>query len=90
MQRAVSGTLNKFNLIWGHSLVSIYYFCMHLLATSWIYGIGKGSILKKFKDNVGLRQAAIIFNDPNSTHSQVQDAGKKHLLQSMVERGLKI
>ena len=76
MQRAVSGTSNKFNLIWGCLLASIYYFCMHFLA-SWIYGIGKGSILKKFMDNVSLQQAAIIFNDPNSTHSQVQDAGEK-------------
>jgi len=48
--------------------------------TSRIYGIGKGSIVKKFKDNVSLQQAATIFNDPNSTHSQVQDAGATALL----------
>ena len=63
--------------------------CKHLLflhaflgcdTTSRIYGIGKGSILKKFKDSVCLQQAAIIFNDPNSTHSQVQDAGEKALV----------
>ena len=63
--------------------------CKHLLflhaflgcdTTSRIYGIGKGSILKKFKDSVSLQQAAIIFNDPNSTHSQVQDAGEKALV----------
>merc|ERR1712002_179600 len=45
--------------------------------TSRLYGIGKGSILKKFKDNVGLQQAATIFNDPNCTHSQGQDASEK-------------
>ena len=63
--------------------------CKHLLflhaflgcdTTSRIYGIGKGSIVKKFKDNVSLQQAATIFNDPNSTHSQVQDAGEKALV----------
>ena len=32
MQRAVSRTSNKFNLIWGCLLASIYYFCMHFLA----------------------------------------------------------
>ena len=32
IQRAVSGTSNKFNMIWGRLLASIYYFCMHFLA----------------------------------------------------------
>ena len=36
--------------------------------------------MKKFKDSVSLQQAAIIFNDPNSTPSQVQDAGEKALV----------
>ena len=31
-KNATGRVWDKFNLIWGHSLASIYYFCMHFLA----------------------------------------------------------
>ena len=45
--------------------------------TSRLYGVGKGSILKKFKENVELQKAAVVFDGPNSTQAQVQEAGEK-------------
>ena len=41
-----------------------------------LYGIGKGAMLKKFKDNVALQQAALIFDNPNSTPAQIDQAGE--------------
>ena len=60
--------------------------CLHLLflhaflgcdTTSRLYGVGKGSILKKFKENVELQKAAVVFDGPNSTQAQVQEAREK-------------
>ena len=31
--------------------------------------------MKKLKENVSLQQAAIVFDNPNSTHAQVKEAG---------------
>ena len=57
---------------------------MHALlgcdAISQLYGIGKGSIIRKLKENIILQQAAIVFDNPNSTHAQVQEAGEKALV----------
>ena len=62
-------------MIWHHSIGNISFSCMHS------YGIGKGSIIKKLKENIRLQQAAIVFNNPNSTHAQVQEAGQKALVE---------
>ena len=60
------------------------FICQHLLflhalsgcdTTSRLYGIGKGPILKKLKNNITLQQAALVFHNPMSTHTQVQEAG---------------
>ena len=45
-----------------------------------LYGIGKGTILKKLKNNIILQQAALVFHNPMSTHTQVQEAGEKALV----------
>ena len=37
--------------------------------TSHLIGNGKGSIIKKFKDNKSLQQAAIVFDNPNATQA---------------------
>ena len=63
--------------------------CKHMLflhafmgydTTSHLFGIGKGSIRKKFRENVSLQQAAVIFDNPNSTLSQVEQAGEAALV----------
>ena len=44
--------------------------------TSHLIGNGKGSIIKKFKDNKSLQQAAIVFDNPNATQAQIDHAGE--------------
>ena len=39
-------------------------------------GIGKGSILKKFKDHKSPQQAATVFDNSNATQVQIDKAGK--------------
>ena len=46
------------------------------MTTSRLLGIGKGSILKKFKDNKSLQQAATVFDNSNATQAQIDKAGK--------------
>ena len=36
--------------------------------------------MKQLKENVSLQQAAIVFDNPNSTHLQVKEAGEKALV----------
>ena len=48
--------------------------------TSSLYGIGKGSILKKFKEKVELQKAALIFDNPHSTPAQIDQAGESALV----------
>ena len=48
--------------------------------TSRLFGIGKGSILKKIKQNNDLQQAAKVFDNPHSTQAQVEIAGEKALV----------
>ena len=42
--------------------------------TSRLFGIGKGTILKKFKANVELQKAAEVFDSTLSTSSQIKSA----------------
>ena len=44
--------------------------------TSRLFGIGKGSIIKKFRENKSLQQAAIVFDNPNATQTQIDQAGE--------------
>ena len=44
--------------------------------TSGLFGIGKGSIIKKFRENKSLQQAAIVFDNPNATQAQIDHAGE--------------
>ena len=48
--------------------------------TSCLFGIGKGSILKKFKEKVELQKAALIFDNPHSTQAQIDQAGESALV----------
>ena len=43
--------------------------------TSRLFGIGKGSIIKKFRDIKSLQQVAIIFDNTNATQAQIDHAG---------------
>ena len=45
--------------------------------TSRILGIGKGTILKKFKGNFALTQAANVFDSPTSNQAEIATAGEK-------------
>ena len=48
--------------------------------TSSLYGISKGSILKKFQEKVELQKAALIFDNPHSTPAQIDQAGESALV----------
>ena len=48
--------------------------------TARLFGLGKGTILKKLKENTQLQQAALVFDNPNSNHDQVREAGEKALV----------
>ena len=48
--------------------------------TSSLYGIGKGSILKKFKEKVELQKAALISDNPHSTPAPIDQAGESALV----------
>ena len=63
--------------------------CKHILflhamlgcdTTSRLFGIGKGTILKKFKANVELQKAAEVFDSTLSTSSQIESAGERVLV----------
>ena len=63
--------------------------CKHVLflhafsgcdTTSRLYGIGKGTIFKKFLQSQAIQQAAAIFDNPHSTPAQVDQAGEKALV----------
>ena len=65
------------------------FICKHILfahaisgsdTTSRLFGLGKGTILKKLKENTRLQQAALVFDNPNSNHDQVREAGEKALV----------
>ena len=46
--------------------------------TSRLFGIGKGAILKKFKANSALQQAADVFD--SSTLGEIESAGEKAMV----------
>ena len=63
--------------------------CKHILfqhaflgcnTTSRLFGIGKGSILKKFKANSALQQAAAVFDSTSSTLGEIESAGEKAMV----------
>ena len=63
--------------------------CKHILflpamlgcdTTSWLYGVGKGTILKKFKTNFELQKATEAFDSILSTSSQIVSAGESVLV----------
>ena len=48
--------------------------------TSWLFGIGKGTVLKKFKVNSDLQQAADVFDGSSSTSAEIESAGEKAMM----------
>ena len=64
-------------------------FCKHILfqhailgcdTTSRLFGIGKGAIVKKFKTNAALQQAADVFDLVSFTPNDIESAGEKALV----------
>ena len=64
------------------------FICKHILfahaisgsdTTLRLFGLGKETILK-LKENTQLQQAALVFDNPNSNHDQVREAGEKALV----------
>ena len=45
-----------------------------------LFGIGKGTVLKKFKANVELQKAAEVFDSTLSISSQIESAGERVLV----------
>ena len=65
------------------------FFCKHILfqhailgsdTTSRLFGIGKGAIVKKFKTNAALQQAADVFDLVSFTPNDIESAGEKALV----------
>ena len=48
--------------------------------TSRLFGIGKGTVLKKFKVNSALQQAADVFDETLSTPAEIESAGEKAMV----------
>lgn len=48
--------------------------------TSRLFGIGKGAIVKKFKTNAALQQAADVFDLVSFTPNDIESAGEKALV----------
>ena len=83
---------NTRNRIWNIKKVKKTlgsFLCKHILflhsllgcdTTSRLYGIGKGSILKKFTESTPLQQAAVVFDSPHSTRTQIDTAGEHALV----------
>ena len=51
--------------------------------TSWLFGIGKGTVLKKFKVNSALQQAADVDDETSSTPAVIESAGEKGMDDSL-------
>ena len=57
------------------------FICKHILFLHAFLGCDtKGSVLKKFKENVTLQQAAVIFDNSHSAPTQIEQAGEKALV----------
>ena len=48
--------------------------------TSRLFGIVKGTVLKKFKVNSALQQAADVFDETSSTPAEIELAGEKAMV----------
>ena len=72
VQAALGPVLCK-NILFSHALLGCD-------TTSRLFGIGKGSILKKIKQSSVLQNAAKVFENPHSTHAEVENAGEKALV----------
>ena len=64
----------------------ISHICKHILyihaflrsdTISRLFGIGKGSILKKFKTNTVFKQSAAVFDSPSFTKEKIAAAGER-------------
>ena len=51
--------------------------------TSWLFGIGKGTVLKKFKVNSALQQAADVDDETSSTPAVIESAEEKGMDDSL-------
>ena len=69
-----------------NSKILFYTFFKTAFTTSCLYGIGKGTILKKFKEKVTLQQAAIMFDNPHSTPAQIDQVGNRPWSSFAMER----
>ena len=47
---------------------------------SGLFGIGKGTVLRKFKVNSALQQAADVFDETSSTPAEIELAGEKAMV----------
>ena len=65
------------------------FFCKHKLfqhailscdTTSRLFGIRKGAIVKKLKENATLKQAVEVFDSVSSTQEDIESAGEKALV----------
>ena len=63
--------------------------CKHILfqhaflgcdRTSRLFGIVKGTVLKKFKVNSALQQAADVFDETSSAPAEIESAGEKAMM----------
>ena len=63
--------------------------CKHILfqhallgcdRTSRLFGIGKGKVLKTFKVNSALQQAADVFDETSSTPAKIESAGENAMM----------
>ena len=83
---------NSNSRIWNIKQVKIdlgSFACKHIIflpamlgcdTTSWLYGVGKGTILKTFKTNFELQKATEAFDTILSTSSQIVSAGESVLV----------
>ena len=61
--------------------------CKHILhallgcdITSRLFGVGKGTVVKKFKVNSCLQQAANVFDEVTFSPTEIESAGEKALV----------
>ena len=48
--------------------------------TSWLFGIGKAAVLKKFRTNKALQETAKVFDSVSASAEEIQLAGEKTLV----------
>ena len=47
---------------------------------SWLFGIGKAAVLKKFRTNKALQETAKVFDSVSASAEEIQLAGEKTLV----------